>query len=88
MKEVAIVGGGILVLAIAFELGNSKSNFKVSLFEKEDKIVRHQSCNNSGVLHCGLYYQPGSLKARLAVEGVRSMISFFEENIISHEVCV
>ncbi len=87
MKEVAIVGGGILGLAIAFELGNSKSNFKVSLFEKEEKIGRHQSGNNSGVLHCGLYYQPGSLKARLAVEGVRSMISFCEENMISHEVC-
>ncbi len=87
MKEVAIVGGGILGLAIGYQLTQSKSKYKISLFEKEDSIGKHQSGNNSGVLHCGLYYQPGSLKAKLAVEGIRSMIDFCENNNINHEVC-
>jgi L-2-hydroxyglutarate oxidase len=87
MKEVAIVGGGILGLAIGYELSISHPNFKVTLFEKEDALGKHQSGNNSGVLHCGLYYQPGSLKAKLAVDGIREMISFCEKNQINHEVC-
>jgi len=87
MKEVAIVGGGILGLAIGYELSKSHSNYKVSLFEKESSIGRHQSGNNSGVLHCGLYYKPGSLKAKLALDGIKEMILFCEENKIEHEVC-
>jgi L-2-hydroxyglutarate oxidase len=87
MKEVAIIGGGILGLAIGYELSISHPNFKVSLFEKEDGLGKHQSGNNSGVLHCGLYYQPGSLKAKLAVDGIREMITFCEKNQINHEVC-
>lgn len=87
MKEVAIVGGGILGLAIGYELSKSYSNYKVSLFEKESSIGRHQSGNNSGVLHCGLYYKPGSLKAKLALDGIKEMILFCEENKIEHEVC-
>ena len=87
MKEVAIIGGGILGLAIGYELTISHPNFKVSIFEKEDSLGKHQSGNNSGVLHCGLYYQPGSLKAKLAVDGIREMVSFCEKNQINHEVC-
>lgn len=87
MKEIAIVGGGILGLAIGYHLSTSKSYFKISLFEKESEIGKHQSGNNSGVLHCGLYYQPGSLKAKLAVDGIREMISFCKKNDIEHDVC-
>ena len=87
MKEVAIIGGGILGLAIGYQLSVSLKGYKVSLFEKEDQIGKHQSGNNSGVLHCGLYYQPGSLKANLAVDGIREMISFCKKNSINHEVC-
>jgi L-2-hydroxyglutarate oxidase len=87
MKEVAIIGGGILGLAIGYELSISHPNFKVTLYEKEDGLGKHQSSNNSGVLHCGLYYLPGSLKAKLTVDGIREMISFCEKNQISHEVC-
>ena len=76
MKEVAIIGGGILGLAIGYELSISHPNFKITLFEKEEGLGKHQSGNNSGVLHCGLYYQPGSLKAKLAVDGIREMIAF------------
>lgn len=57
------------------------------VFEKEPGPGRHQSSHNSGVLHCGLYYQPGSLKARLAVDGIRSMIGFCRQHDIPHEVC-
>jgi L-2-hydroxyglutarate oxidase len=87
MKEVAIIGGGILGLAIGHELSISHPNFKVTLYEKEDGLGKHQSGNNSGVLHCGLYYQPGSLKANLAVNGIREMITFCKKNQINHEVC-
>lgn len=87
MKEIAIVGGGILGLAIGYQLSKKKADFKISLFEKEAQTGRHQSGNNSGVLHCGLYYQPGSLKAKLAVDGIRSMVEFCKENKINHEVC-
>ena len=87
MKEVAIIGGGILGLAIGYELSISHPKFKVTIFEKEDNIGKHQSSNNSGVLHCGLYYQPGSLKAKLAVDGIREMIAFCKKNDINHDVC-
>jgi L-2-hydroxyglutarate oxidase len=87
MKELAIIGGGILGLAIGYELSISNCNFKVSIFEKEGSLGSHQSGNNSGVLHCGLYYQPGSLKAKLAVDGIREMITFCKKNHINHEVC-
>ena len=87
MKQVEIIGGGILGLAIGYELSISHPNFKITLFEKEEGLGKHQSGNNSGVLHCGLYYQPGSLKAKLAVDGIREMIAFCEKNHTNHEVC-
>jgi L-2-hydroxyglutarate oxidase len=87
MKEIAIVGGGILGLAIGHQLSVLKPNVKITLFEKESEIGKHQSGNNSGVLHCGLYYQPGSLKAKLAVDGIREMIAFCKKYEIKHEVC-
>ncbi len=87
MKEVAIIGGGILGLAIGYELSISHPNLNLKLFEKDDALGMHQSGNNSGVLHCGLYYQPGSLKAKLAVDGIRQMIAFCKKNHINHDVC-
>lgn len=87
MKKIAIIGGGILGLAIGYELSLTHPEFKVTIYEKENILGKHQSGNNSGVLHCGLYYQPGSLKAKLAVDGIREMISFCEKNKINHEVC-
>jgi (S)-2-hydroxyglutarate dehydrogenase len=87
MKDVAIIGGGILGLAIGFKLSSELKGYQVSLFEKENQLGTHQSGNNSGVLHCGLYYQPGSLKAQLAVDGIRTMINYCEKNKINHDVC-
>jgi L-2-hydroxyglutarate oxidase len=85
-KKILVIGGGILGLAVSYKLSKFKTN-EISLLEKEDKFGKHQSGNNSGVLHCGLYYEPGSLKAKLAVDGIRQMISFCIENKIEHDVC-
>jgi L-2-hydroxyglutarate oxidase len=85
--KVAIVGGGIVGLATALRLGERFPDLRVRVLEKEDAVGRHQTGHNSGVLHCGLYYKPGSTKARLAVEGIRQMVEFCRENSIPHEVC-
>jgi (S)-2-hydroxyglutarate dehydrogenase len=84
-KHIAIIGGGIVGLAVAYKL--CLQNIKVTVFEKETQVGMHQSGRNSGVLHCGLYYQPGSLKAKLSVQGIREMIAFAKENDIPHDVC-
>ncbi|MEX2577659.1 MAG: L-2-hydroxyglutarate oxidase [Verrucomicrobiales bacterium] len=87
VKKIAIVGGGIVGLAAALKVSQRYPQAMLHLFEKEATVGEHQSGNNSGVLHCGLYYKPGSLKAKLAVEGIREMIQFCVENDIPHEVC-
>ena len=74
--RVAIIGGGIVGLATAHQLLERHPSVKVILLEKENGPGRHQTGHNSGVLHCGLYYKPGSTKARLAVEGLRRMTAF------------
>ena len=86
-KRIGIVGAGILGLAIAWKLQECCPDDVVMVFEKEAGPGSHQSSHNSGVLHCGLYYQPGSLKARLAVEGIRSMIDFCRQHDLPHDVC-
>ncbi len=83
----AIVGGGIIGLAVASRLLERQPHARVTLFEKEPQVGQHQSGHNSGVLHAGLYYKPGSLKARLAVDGIRRMRAFCEEHGIPHETC-
>ncbi|MEO7649997.1 MAG: L-2-hydroxyglutarate oxidase [Bryobacteraceae bacterium] len=85
--SIAIVGGGIIGLATAVRIGERYPDSRVVVLEKEDSTGRHQTGNNSGVLHCGLYYKPGSLKARLAVTGIREMVAFCEEHAIPHDVC-
>jgi (S)-2-hydroxyglutarate dehydrogenase len=82
-----VIGGGIVGLAVARELLLRKPDASVGVLEKEDGPGRHQSTHNSGVLHCGLYYKPGSLKARLAVRGIRLMTDFCRKNGVAHEIC-
>jgi L-2-hydroxyglutarate oxidase len=86
-KRVIIIGGGIVGLATAYKLGRSSPDLKITVLEKEDAVARHQTGNNSGVLHAGLYYKPGSAKARLAVSGVREMAEFCRAHSIPHEIC-
>src|SRR5262249_31057525 len=86
-RNVIVVGGGIVGLAAAYRLGERFPAARITLLEKESAVCRHQTGHNSGVLHCGLYSQPGSAKARRAVQGIRPMTAFCAENSIPHEVC-
>src|SRR3984957_13026196 len=85
--RITIIGGGIIGLASAFRLTQKLPGASVTILEKEAAVGQHQSGHNSGVLHCGLYYKPGSMKAKLAVTGIRQMIAFCQEHGIPHEVC-
>jgi (S)-2-hydroxyglutarate dehydrogenase len=85
--HVVIVGGGIVGLAAALEITKRFPHLRLLLLEKEDRVGRHQSSHNSGVIHSGVYYKPGSLKARLCVEGARTMVEFCREHGIPHQVC-
>jgi L-2-hydroxyglutarate oxidase LhgO len=86
-ERTVVVGGGIIGLATAWRLGQRFPNASVTVLEKEQSVCRHQSGHNSGVLHSGLYYKPGSKKARLAVAGIRQMVDFCREHSIPHEIC-
>jgi L-2-hydroxyglutarate oxidase len=80
---IAIVGGGIVGLATAYAL----RDLSPVVFEKEREVAAHQTGHNSGVIHSGVYYKPGSQKASLAVEGGRRMVEFCREHGIAHEIC-
>jgi len=86
-KRVIVVGGGLVGLATAYKLPLRYPAARVTVLEKEDKVCAHQSGHNSGVLHSGLYYKPGSLKARLAVSGIREMVAFCQKHKVPHEIC-
>ncbi len=85
--DLLIIGGGLVGLATAYRFEQRFPEACATVLEKEPAVGRHQSGNNSGVLHAGLYYKPGSLKARLAVCGIRQMIEFCQENNIPHQTC-
>jgi L-2-hydroxyglutarate oxidase len=86
-ESILIIGGGIVGLATAYRLQEAFGDVQVTILEKENAPGRHQSTHNSGVLHAGLYYKPGSAKARLAVRGIRQMTAFCETHGIAHEIC-
>mgnify|MGYP001396968777 CR=1 FL=1 len=85
--SILIIGGGIVGLATARQLLRKHPDSEVTVLEKESSPGQHQTGHNSGVLHCGLYYTPGSLKAKLAVEGIREMTEFCAEHNVPHEIC-
>jgi len=85
--DVAIVGAGIVGLATAMELLKRRPATRIVVLDKEDHVAAHQTGRNSGVIHAGLYYKPGSLKAQLSTEGARSMIEFCEEHSLPFELC-
>src|SRR5437667_634382 len=87
MHEYAVIGGGIVGLATAMAVGNKYPKARILVLEKEQDLARHQTGRNSGVIHSGIYYKPGSLKARFALKGNRSMVKFCREHGIKHEVC-
>jgi L-2-hydroxyglutarate oxidase len=85
--SVTIVGGGIVGLAVALEITRRFPRTRLLLLEKESRVGRHQSGNNSGVIHSGVYYKPGSLKAKLCVAGAAAMVEFCLDHGIAHQVC-
>lgn len=85
--DVAIIGAGIVGLAVGLHLIRRIPRIKLLILEKEKEVAAHQTGHNSGVIHSGLYYKPGSLKARLCVEGAAAMVRFCREYGIPHEVC-
>jgi L-2-hydroxyglutarate oxidase len=87
MYDVTIIGGGIVGLATAMQLKKSNPDLKVVLLEKEKTLVSHQTGNNSGVIHSGLYYRPGSLKATNCLKGYRQLIEFCDRENIPYELC-
>ena len=84
---VGVIGGGLVGMATAWRLQTMSPGARVVLWEKESEVGQHQSTHNSGVLHAGLYYKPGSLKARLAVQGIRQMVAFCREHAVPHDIC-
>jgi len=85
--DLVVVGGGIVGLATAREFLRRQPGLRLLLVEKEPKLASHQSGHNSGVIHSGIYYAPGSLKAKACVAGHREMIEFCQENGITYDLC-
>ena len=87
MYDFAVIGGGIVGLSVAWQLRKRQPSQSVVVIEKEPALARHQTGHNSGVIHAGIYYEPGSLKARLCRAGVAETLSFCRDNGIAHEQC-
>jgi L-2-hydroxyglutarate oxidase len=85
--DVIVIGGGIVGLAVGLEITKRFPRLRMLLLEKEARVGQHQSGHNSGVIHSGVYYKPGSLKAKLCVAGARAMIDFCREHCVPHQVC-
>jgi L-2-hydroxyglutarate oxidase len=85
--DIVVIGGGIVGLSTAMHATRMFPHLRLLLVEKEDAVARHQTGHNSGVIHSGVYYKPGSLKAKLCVEGAAAMVEFCREHTLPHEVC-
>lgn len=85
--DVIIAGGGIVGLATALKIKEKNASLKVALIEKEKHVAKHQTGNNSGVIHSGIYYKPGSLKATNCIKGYQMMLDFCDANGIKYNLC-
>lgn len=85
--DIAIIGGGILGLSTAMQLSARAPHWRVAVLEKEEELATHQTGHNSGVMHSGIYYRPGSHKARFCVAGLNNLVEFCEENEIEYQQC-
>lgn len=87
MNDVIIIGAGIVGLSIAYKIKKSNPNLKVLVIEKETDVAKHQTGNNSGVIHSGIYYKPGSLKASNCLTGYNELVEFCKTHDIAYDVC-
>jgi L-2-hydroxyglutarate oxidase len=85
--DVIVIGGGIVGLATALQLKNQQPGLKLAVIEKEDAVGRHQTANNSGVIHSGIYYKPGSLKATNCLHGYQLLVDFCRNEEVPFELC-
>jgi L-2-hydroxyglutarate oxidase len=85
--DIAVIGGGIVGAATLYKLQKKFPNLNIVLIEKMDKLADHQTGHNSGVIHSGLYYKPGSLKAKNCIQGRKELVAFAQEHGIKHDVC-
>lgn len=85
--DVVIIGAGIVGLSTAHSILNQFPHLRLAIIEKENEVAKHQTGHNSGVIHSGIYYKPGSLKAKNCVEGVQKLRSFCDEHHIAYELC-
>ena len=84
--DCVVIGGGIVGLTVAFEYQNNFPNEKLLILEKEPHIFEHQSGRNSGVIHSGIYYKPGTFKAKNCIAGYKKLISFADKHAIPYEI--
>ena len=85
--DVIIIGAGIIGLSTAYKLLVKNPSLKICILEKENEVAKHQTGHNSGVIHSGIYYKPGSLKAENCITGYKLLIEFCDENKIKYDIC-
>jgi L-2-hydroxyglutarate oxidase LhgO len=85
--DIVVVGGGIVGLASAYKISLAHPDLRIAVLEKEDRLAAHQTGHNSGVIHSGLYYKPGSTKAKTCAEGRKELVAFAKKHRIPHEIC-
>jgi (S)-2-hydroxyglutarate dehydrogenase len=85
--DVIIIGGGIVGLASALKINQANPRLKLLILEKESEVAKHQTGNNSGVIHSGLYYKPGSLKAKNCIHGYNLLLDFCNKNNVPYDLC-
>jgi L-2-hydroxyglutarate oxidase len=85
--DVVVVGAGIVGLATTYKILEKEPSLKLLLIEKESGVSKHQTGNNSGVIHSGIYYKPGSLKATNCIRGYKMLLDFCAANNIAYDIC-
>ncbi len=85
--DIIVIGGGIVGLSTAYKLNLHRPDLKILVLEKENAVAYHQTGRNSGVIHSGIYYKPGSYKAKNCVDGRRELVAFAKEHHIAHDIC-
>lgn len=85
--DIVVVGGGIVGLATAYKISSNHPDVRIAVLEKEEELASHQTGHNSGVIHSGLYYEPGSVKALTCAKGRKQLVAFAEEHKIPYEIC-